>query len=615
MSGARVSLAEQPTTAPLPQPEFGPEGSSPPLLPPTTLRPTITGRRWVASTGHPLATDAALRILAGGGNAIDAGVAAGICLNVLQPDWTNFGGVAPIMLRSGGEVFSIAGLGIWPRETDPALFHSRYGGQMPLGVLRTIVPAAAGAWLLALERFGSLPLATVLAPALELAEEGFAVYPMLATSLRSFAPVIGQWPSTAAIYCPDGRALDTGDWLQQPDLARTFRRLLEAEAGAGCAHAVDCAAGVRAARERFYRGDIAEEIVGFVRGQGGWLSRHDMAGFEPEVERPPSVRWRGWQVFACGPWCQGPVLLQALAMLAEDDLPALGQRASSASASGYVHLLAEVLNLAFADREAYFGDPRFVDVPLAGLLSPEYVRAQRRRVDPRRAFGRLPDPGDPWPYQGGLGRRAGPATVAAKRSGPRTTDTSYLCVVDAAGNAFSATPSDRLDWSPVIPGLGLVASPRGVQSRLDPGHPSAVGPGRRPRLTPQPALAQRDDGAVLAFGSPGGDMQTQAMLEVFLNQAAGASPQAAIEAPRFATLSHPNSFYPHTYAPGLLRLEGRFPPAVVAELEVRGHQVGLWADWDPEAGAVCLAQVEPGRDHQRLSAGADPRRMAYAGGC
>jgi gamma-glutamyltranspeptidase/glutathione hydrolase len=226
----------------------------------------------------------------------------------------------------------------------------------------------------------------------------------------------------------------------------------------------------------------------------------------------------------------------------------------------------------------------------------------------------MPEPGDPW---SGVGQRRheDERTPVVAQGGPRIADTSYLCVVDAAGNAFSATPSDRLDWSPVIPELGLVASPRGLQSRLDPDHPSAIGPGRRPRLTPQPALAQRSDGSVLAFGTPGGDVQAQAMLQMLVNTVVlGASLQAAIETPRFASLSHPNSFYPHAYEPGLLRLEGRYPEVVAAELTSRGHHVSRWADWDPEAGAVCAALLEASGGSARLSAGADPRRMAYAGG-
>lgn len=582
-----------------------PEGTAKsPFLTPPALRPTIHARRWVASTGHPLATEAALRILARGGNAIDAGVAAGICLNVVQPDWTNFGGVAPIIAHTPEGAFSIAGVGPWPQATDAEALRTRFGGVLPVGILRTVVPAAAGAWLLALERFGTLSLAAVLEPALELAEEGFAVYPMLAASLESFGEIFKRWPSTRMIYWPQGRAPRVGEWLRQADLARTFRRLVEAEAGASGARAER----VRAARERFYRDDIAEEIVRFVRDEGGWLSHEDLAAFEPEVERPPSIQWGDWEVFACGPWSQGPVLLEALNVLAEDDLASLGRLTADT-----IHLIAEALNVAFADREAYYADPRHRVVPLAGLLSRSYAQAQRRRIDPRRAFGRIPEPGDPWVHQGEDGRHT---TVAVRPgSGPMPADTSYLCVIDSAGNAFSATPSDTLSMAPVVPGLGLVASPRGVQSRLDPGHPSAIAPGRRPRLTPNPALARRRDSAVLAFGTPGGDVQCQAMLEVLLNVVHwGMDIQAAIEAPRFASLSHPNSFYPHAYTPGLLRAEARIPEAVLADLAGRGHRVEPWSAWDPEAGAVCVALREPGDPQPRLRAGADPRRTAYAGG-
>lgn len=612
----------EPHTA-IEQPE---ESATSAFISPPAFRPTIVARRWAVSTGHPLATEAALRILARGGNAIDAGVAAGVCLNVVQPDWTNFGGVAPIMAHTADGTFSIAGLGHWPRATDVEMLRTRFGTALPVGVLRTVVPAAAGAWLVALERFGTLPLSTVIQPALELAEEGFAVYPMMEKSLAGFGHIFQRWASTREVYWPQGRPPRVGEWLRQRDLARTLRRLVEAEAGATGTRAER----VRAARDRFYRGDIADEIVRFVRGEGGWLSDEDMADFEPEVERPPSIYWRDWEVFACGPWSQGPVMLQALNMLAGDDFGSADGRAHHAGDAGLthaglsadaIHLIAESLNLAFADREAYYADPRYTAVPLEGLLSMSYARAQRRRIDARHAFGRMPEPGDPWAHQADSprataaagSRRAGGATADA-RGGPVPGDTSYLCVVDAAGNAFSATPSDTLAMSPIVPGLGLVASPRGVQSRLDPDHPSAIAPGRRPRLTPNPALARRSDGTVLAFGTPGGDVQCQAMLQFFVNVAqCGMDLQPAIEAPRFASLSHPNSFYPHEYVPGLLRLEARIPETVGTDLAGRGHRVERWSAWDPEAGAVCAAVRDPG-EPARLRAGADPRRMAYAGG-
>jgi gamma-glutamyltranspeptidase/glutathione hydrolase len=271
-----------------------------------------------------------------------------------------------------------------------------------------------------------------------------------------------------------------------------------------------------------------------------------------------------------------------------------------------VHTVAEAFNLCFADREAFYGDPRQVDVPAEALLSKAYADARRARLDPERAAGRMPEPGNPFGYEGRAHRT--PPVVA----GSRPADTTYGCVIDAAGNAFSATPSDTLDWSPIVPGLGLMISARGVQSRLETGHPSAIGPGRRPRLTPAPGLACKNGRAFMTLGTPGGDVQTQTMLQVFMNVVEFGLPvQLAIETPRFATFNFPNSFYPYTYVPGLLKLEGRFSAEMGAELEARGHTVSRWADWDPSAGA-CSAIVR--ERSGLLAAGADPRRYAYAGG-
>ncbi len=573
---------------------------------PQTYRPAIVGSRYMAATGHALATAAAVRILEGGGNATDAGVAAGLCINVLQPDMTNLGGVAPIILYNAreGAVRTISGLGSWPAATDPEYFARECGGAIPVGVRRCVMPAAADAWLTALGRYGTLPLAEVAAPAIALAEGGFAAYNFLCQNIADEAEGLARWPSSAAVFLPGGRPPHPGERFVQADLGRTLRMLVEAEAGAGGGGRE---AAIRAARDRFYRGDIAERIAAFHAEQGSWLTLDDLGAFSVEIESPVSVRYRGYDVLGCRPWCQGPTALEALSILEGYDLAAHGQGSPEA-----LHLILEALKAAFADRERFYGDPRFVDVPIDGLLHPEYAAAWRDRIDPRRASSGMPEAGDPWRYGGG---GLATAAVAAPRAfdAPVEPDTSFLCVVDEWGNTFAATPSDGGGASPIIPGLGFIVSGRGVQSWLDPAHPSAIAPGKRPRLTPNPGLIMRDGRVFAPYGTPGLDVQPQAMVQLVVNMIDfGMEPQAAIEAPRVASFSFPASTHPHPYQPGLVRTESRIPAETLAELERLGHRVERWPDWAAQAGALCTVVADPGRGF--LTGAADPRRMAYAMG-
>lgn len=571
---------------------------------PTTYRPAVMGTHYVAASGHPLATMAAVRLLERGGNAIDAGVAAGLCINVLLPDMTNLGGVAPIILYSAREraVRAISGLGPWPRAVRRDYFVEECGGAIPPGVARCVVPAAADAWLAALQEFGSLSLAEVAAPAIALAEEGFPVYPFLHANLEDDAASLARWTSTAAIYLPGGALPGVGQRLVQRDLGRTLRLLVEAEAGAA---GQGRAAGIQAARDRFYRGDIAERIARFVQEQGGFLAREDLAAFRVDVEEPVRVGYRGHDVYACGPWCQGPVALETLAILEGYDLAAMGHNSADA-----LHTIVEALDAAFADRHRYYGDPKHVDVPVAGLLDAGYAAAWRERIETERAFDGMPEPGDAWRSQ-----RAGAPTgvwrAPAPFDAPTEPDTSYVCVVDEEGNAFSATPSDGVTGTPIVPGLGIIVSSRGVQSWLDPEHPSAIAPGKRPRLTPSPGMVLKDGAVFAPYGTPGNDVQPQAMVQYLVNLLDfGMDPQAAIEAPRLASYNYPASTHPHPYTPNRVRAEGRIPDAVLAELARRGHRVERWPDWSAPAGALCSVVVDRARGV--LTGGADPRRVAYA---
>ena len=546
----------------------------------------------MVASGHYLATQAAFQILEAGGNAVDAGVAGGIALGVVHSQYVNVAGVAPIVIYLAGErrVETISGLGGWPRAVAADYFQRHHAGHIPTGVLRTVVPAAPDAWITALERHGTMSFAEVAAAAIRFAGEGFVMYPHMADIIAEHASGYAHWPGNAAIYLPGGRPPRTGERFVQADLAASLQYMADEEsAAAGRGRE----AGLAAARRAFYRGDIASAIVGHQRENGGFLAAEDLAEFRVGVEAPARFDFEGIEVYSCGPWCQGPTLLQALSLLRADELREMGHNSPD-----YVHTLTEALKLAFADRERYYGDPRFVDVPLDRLLSAEHREHQRARIRSDRAL-------DPYDSSGREVRGSGEP--------PASGDTSYVAVVDRHGNAFSATPSDVSYESPIVPGTGLCPSSRGSQSRADPAHPSGVAPGKRPRLTPSPALAIAPDRFVMPLGTPGGDVQAQAMLQTLLNIVVfGMNPQSAVEAPRFATRDFADSFAPHARFPGRLNLEGRFPAATRNDLSRRGHDVQCWPDWTWVAGAMCVVY----RDLERgsIAGAADPRRPAYAAG-
>ncbi len=560
-------------------------------------RPTLSGPRHAISAGHYLAASAGMAVMEAGGNAIDAGCAAGMALGVLLPDLVNVAGVAPIMIRlADGTVETIAGLGHWPRSLPPDIFMREHGGKIPNGVRRTVVPAAPDAWITALERHGTMGFGDVAQYAIRYAGEGYAVFPLLAETVALHQADYARYPSNAAIFLPNGAPPKVGDRFVQSDLARTLTYMVEEERRAAVKGGR--MAGLAAAHAAFYRGDIAREIVNFIQAEGGFLSMEDMAGFRSRLEPAVAKPWRGHTLLTCGPWCQGPALAQALLLMERAGFTGMAHNSAD-----YLHLLTECVKAAMADREYHFGDPLFTQVPLDGLLSPEHLDARLRQIDPARAH--------PSMYEPLLGRGT-PADGPQRADLPKVeADTSYVAVVDRWGNAFSATPSDGSWNSPVVPGLGLIPSNRGSQSRPDPAHPSGVAPGKRPRLTPNPAMLVTEDGGVMPFGTPGGDVQIQAMLQVMLNVFHfGMELQDAIEAPRIASYAFPSSFAPFDYFPGRVAVEGRIPQSVRDDLTARGHEVKDWPDITWLAGSVEAVLSDPKAGLVR--AGADPRRPAYA---
>ncbi|MGZ0188969.1 MAG: gamma-glutamyltransferase family protein [Alphaproteobacteria bacterium] len=572
-----------------------------------TERPEIQGSRFAVSSGHYYASQAAFEVLQAGGNAFDAGVAGGLALGVLQSDLVSVAGVAPIILWDAerSQMNTISGLGGWPAASDINYFRDQHGGAIPIGPMRTVVPSAPAAWIAALDRFGTMSFGDVAHYAVRFARDGFPMNALLRQTIVNNRPNYEAYSYAAGIYLSnDGNPPEVGELFYQKDLGASLQFMIDQEATA-LANGADRRKGLQAARDAFYKGDLARTITDYHRTVGGWLTMQDLADFQVGFEPPVSSSFGDWQVFGCGPWCQGPALMEKLNLLKRFDLKGYGLNSAD-----YIHAHVEATKLVMADRDAYFGDPRFIDVPIETLLSEEYADVQLARIQMGKAFPEMPPPGDasgnPWrgtPIASPPGGEPHPGGAL---------DTTYLCVVDDKGNVFSATPSDGSYNGAVVPGTGMNVSPRGVQSWTDPSHPSSIQPGKRPRLTPNPAIAVRANGkAFLPLGTPGGDVQTQAMAQTFANVAVfGMGPQEAVEQPRFASYSFPSSFEPHDYHPGLLRIEGEVDESIGDDLTGRGHRVERWPDRTWLAGSICM--ILDDRETGMKSAGADPRRVAYA---
>ena len=573
--------------------------------------PVTRGHHHVVSAGHELAALAAFEALENGGNAIDAGVAAILTLGVVYSDQVSVAGVAPMIIRLAdtGEVATIAGVGGWPRALDPDAFIERHGGEIPLGVRRTVAPAAPDACLRALERWGTMTFRDVAARAVRYASRGFPRHPVMLDYVRRYADDLRHWPENVAIWMPDGEVPAPGDRLVQTDLGRTLQFLCDEERAAGD----DRMAGLAAVRRAFYRGDVASRILAHQRAHDGLLAAEDLESFRcpivPSVSRRFRFNGEEVEVHTCGAWSQGPFLLEALAIAEAADVRMPGHGTDS-----YLHAIAEILKLTFADREGYLGDPDFVDVPVGALIGEPYAAERRKAIDPRRASPGMPLPGAvpghaPWVSPVAVAV-AGAASEAPLRP---PADTSIVCVIDGQGNALCSTPSDTSWDTPVVPGTGFTVSSRGAQSWAVRGHPSCVAPGKRPRLTPNPCFVLSPGRWIMPFGTPGGDTQIQANLQVLLNHLVfGMALQDAVEAPRLVTHSHPDTFSPHTAHPGLLTLEGRIGETTCDRLAARGHRVERLDDWTHWTGGVCAIRQDLSTGE--LEAAADPRRWSRAMG-
>ena len=583
-------------------------------------RPELRGSFGMVSSTHWLASAAGMAVLERGGNAFDAAVAAGFVLQVVEPHLNGPGGEAPILAAPAahGRVLVVNGQGPVPAAATIGRFGELGLDLIPgTGLLPACVPGAFGAWMLLLRDHGTVCLRDVLEPAIGYAEAGFPAVPRIGGAIRAMERLFrDEWPSSAEVWLADGVPAPGGR-LRNPALAATWRRLLEAAEAAS----PDREAQIEAALAAFYEGFVAEAIAGYLataevmdvsgRRHKGLLDGGDLAGWRATVEAPVSVEHRGWTVCKTGPWGQGPVLLQQLRLLDGFDLEAMGL-----GSAAYVHTVAECAKLAFADREAWYGDPAAVDVPLDGLLDPAYADGRRALVGDQASLELRPgSPAGRTPRlpEAGRGQAAGGAVGPEGSGEPTFGDTCHVDVVDRHGNLVAATPSGGwLQSSPVVPGLGFCLGTRAQMLWLEEGLASSLRPGTRPRTTLSPSLALRDGEPRLAFGTPGGDAQDQWTLQFFLAHARfGLDLQEAIDAPSFQSDHFPSSFWPRRALPGKLVVEASHGPATVDGLRDRGHLVELADPWS--LGRTCAAGRDPATGF--LIAGANPRgRQAYAVG-
>jgi gamma-glutamyltranspeptidase/glutathione hydrolase len=577
-----------------------------------TTRPVVSGTQGVVSAGHPLVAMAGMRMLLAGGNAFDAAAAAGFAAAVVEPtaSYTLLGEcVAMLHDARRGEVRALSGQGTAPALATIPFFRGRGLDRIPTGPgadahLSFTVPGAIDAYLTLLEAYGTRTVSEVLTPALQYAERGFPMYEYMQRML-GIAESRSQFdlypPGGHDVFYPEGRVPAVGQLLVQPALAGTLRRIAEADAH-GRGHRL---AGIAAARARVYRGDLAAAIGEFSARLGGLLRASDLAEYRAQIEAPLRVTFAGREVLGQSVWTQGPVLMQALGMLGGFDLRTLGHNSAA-----YIHVVAEALKLAFADRERYYGDPRFASVPIAELLAPSYARERAALIRLDQAAVEAPGAGDLWPDGAAGARRSGPAGATDPRAiAPVPDGTTHIAAIDRDGNMIALTPSGGVfRKSAFAAELGCTLSTRSEMFILEEGHPNAPAAGKRPRTTLVSYLICENGTPTTTVGCPGGDDQAQADLQIVLNVLVfGMNPQQAVEAPRFSTQTLTNSFYPRAYKPGVLNVEPGIPQATRDELTARGHLV-------TEIGACGIGAVVTHRDLASgvLSAGADPRRPTYA---
>ena len=589
---------------------------------PNFLRPPVMGRNGGVSAGHPLTTAAAIEILQNGGNAFDAGVAALLTGGVVEQDLYSLGGESLTLVysRADGSVTSIIGQGWAPRGATIDWYREQAKDLYGYGLDPAVVPGALHGALTVLERWGTMSFEEVAARAIEHAESGFPLRSRTLNAIRREFDFINQWPTNRSYWTrPNGSLYSAGEIIRLPSLANTLNKMVEAEREQ---RHQGREAGIAAARDRFYKGDIAEEMTAFLQAHGAPFELDDFAEFYSRVEDPVSTTYNRYTVYKQSFNSQGPVLLQMLNILENFDLRGMGHNSAD-----YLHTIIEAMKLAFADRDTYYADPDFVDIPAQGLLSKEYAAQRAQLIDMQRASETF-EAGDPfafdqthdrdeWPYWVADVRNtsAERLQVASVHDNGAIKDTTHIAIIDKDGNIFDSTPSGGWIGGAVILGdTGIAMSVRGEQFWLDETRAAQLRPRSRPRYTLTPSIVLRDGEPFLAIGTPGGDNQDQTILQMFLNIVEFPSQwypnlHQAIQAPRVQTLHFYQSFWPHETGFNQVNIEIDLPPQVISSLQDRGHLVNPVQPLGiPSCGTVVL--LDP--THGTRSAGADSRRDCYA---
>ncbi len=593
-----------------------------------TMRPEITGKFGIVAAGRHYSVSAGVRIIQQGGNAVDAGVATVFAASVVEVSHFGFGGESPAVIYDARrkQVVVINGQGPAPKEAAVDLFKEK-GEIDGNGPKAATVPAVLDAMSIALTEFGTMSLGQVLQPAIELAE-GFPMYEYLHHYLVSERKACEPYEWTMKTYYPEGRTTENGEMFRQPNLARTFRQIVQAEQES-LSRTHDRARAIRAGRDAFYKGDIAHHLVDATRAAGGILTVEDLGAYEGRMEKPASTSFHAFEIFKCGAWDQGPVLLQTLNILEGVDLAEMGHVSTE-----YIHTVTEAIKLTYDDRDAHYGDPDFVKVPMRGLLSKAYAAERLKLIDRKTAFlGHRP--GDPWKYEGSAASSATEAQRASSAQGPVAPelaralaqskpatsagqdrqaqetveygDTTCVNVVDKEGNLFSCTPSSGwlLGGAFIAGDTGVPLSNRMQAFSLDPKSPNVLQGGKRPRTTLTPTVVLREGKPFLALSTPGGDSQDQQILNVLLNIFVFGLPlQEAIEAPRFNSNHMVATFGKHLDQPGAIEIEDRVAPGVIEALRAKGHKVTVRGAYGISTGITAVG-VDP--NYGTRPGGADVR--------
>jgi gamma-glutamyltranspeptidase/glutathione hydrolase len=569
---------------------------------PATMFPPVRGLHEMVAAANNLEVEAGFRMLAAGGNAVDAGVAATLTATVTEQSRVGLGGEIPILIKPAGQPpIAISGVGVAPAKATVDWYANRQreawepAGRAPapipsIGIHAAITPGLVDGLLVALEKYGTMSFSQVVQPAIESAD-GFPIGDEFAQFLTDLARIFPYWPRSYQFFYPTGKPPHHGDLVHMPDLAKTLREMAAAEQSAKG----DRVAKIHAVHDIFYKGDLAKRMAAFSETTGGLLAYDDLAKFHAETDTPRSTTYRGYTIYKTGFWAQGPVMLEALNILEGYDLHAMGHNTPQ-----YLHTVIEAMKLAFADRDRYYGDPKFSKIPEEILLSKEYAAERRKLIDPTSAS---------------LESRPGELHTSVAMVGgggvSKDSDTTCVNVMDRMGNAFTATPSGAWIPSVIADTTGIPFSVRMESFVLTPGHANQLAPGKRPRVTLSPTLVMKDGELAFTLSTPGGDNQDQALIQVLLNIIEfSMQPQEAVEEARFQSKHFYNSFGYHEFTPGQVSLENRIPHSVGDRLAQMGHKV-MWDDpWSNTSAPTVILKAKDGV----LMGGADPRRSRFVFG-